>query len=291
MILVRGSFMKLIKLLFVFSLLVAAIAACSKSGTSEGDAATSASKEQDIKEYNLAIDKEQTKNRFPCDTISLREYVADNYGEGNYLVEFDRTFTYNVPKSAVIYFQDGANYVLAVIAKSKPGERFIESKNVIGFESSFINLDSTKLCTAFFWLTLFECRDGAFIRHWESEVPIHGGFNRMSIKTWKPKNMKYVELNYEDGIISGNRNYNYFLTDGWQKPPHLLETYFALTMKRTIANINNDKYPDYYEYRFTSHFWEDSLHVIRLRDSIPFYWSEKRQLYITNMTSKWIRKY
>lgn len=291
MILVRGSFMKLIKLLFVFALLVVIMAACSKSGTSGDDAATSASKEQDIKEYNLAIDKEQTKNRFPCDTISLREYIADSYGEGNYLVEFDRTFTYNIPKSAVIYFQDGANYVLAVIAKSKPGERFIESKNVIGFESSFINLDSTKLGTAFFWLTLFECRDGEFIRHWESEVPIHGGFNRMSIKTWKPKNMKYVELNYEDGIISGNRNYNYFLTDGWQKPPHLLETYLALTMKRTLANINNDKYPDYYEYRFTSHFWEDSLNVIRLRDSIPFYWSEKRQLYITNRTSQWIRKY
>lgn len=291
MILIRGSLMKLIKLLFVFSLLVIIIAACSKSGTSEGDAATSASKEQDIKEYNLAVEKEQTKNRFPCDTISLREYIADNYGEGNYLVEFDRTFTYNVPKSAVIYFQDGANYVLAVIAKSKPGERFIESKNVIGFESSFINLDSTKLGTAFFWLTLFECRGGEFIRHWESEVPIHGGFNRMSIKTWKPKNMKFVELNYEDGIISGNRNYNYFLTDGWQKPPHLLETYLALTMKRTLANINNDKYPDYYEYEFTSHFWEDSLRIIKLRDSIPFYWSEKRQLYITNRTTRWFRKY
>src|SRR3989339_1555887 len=195
MILVRGSFMKLIKLLFVFSLLVAAIAACSKSGTSEGDAATSASKEQDIKEYNLAIDKEQTKNRFPCDTISLREYVADNYGEGNYLVEFDRTFTYNVPKSAVIYFQDGANYVLAVIAKSKPGERFIESKNVIGFESSFINLDSTKLGTAFFFLTLFECdKDNSFGIIWESEVPIHGGFNSMKIKRWLPKNILYMEM-------------------------------------------------------------------------------------------------
>jgi hypothetical protein len=291
MIYLKGNLMKLNKLLIVFPMLVLLSMACSKEGSSSGDAATSASKEQEIRDYNLAVEKEQAKNRFPCDTISLREYVKDNYGEGNYLVEFDRTFTYNIPKSAVIYFQDDANYVLAVIAKSKPGERFIESKNVIGFESSFINLDSTKLGTAFFWLTLFECNDGEFTRLWESEVPIHGGFNKMSIKTWKPKNLKYVELNYEDGIISGNRNYNFFMTDGWKKAPHLLETYSALTMKRNMANINNDKYPDYYEYDFTSHFWEDSLRIIRLRDSIPFYWSEKRQLYITNRTSKWFRKY
>lgn len=283
--------MKLYKLfgLFLFSFFL--ISACTSKTGEEGDAATSQSKDEELREYNLSVQKQQTQNRFPCDTISLKEYILNNYEPGTYLVQFDKTFTYNLPKSAVIYFKDGADYILAVIAKSKPGERNIEAKNVIGYESSFINLDSTKLGTAFFWLTLFECKDGDFVRLWESEVPIHGGFNKMSIKTWKPKNIKYVELNYEDGIISGHRNYNFFMIDGWKNPPHLMETYVGLTHKRTMANINNDKFPDYWEYRFTSHFWEDSLRTIKLIDSIPFYWSTKRNLYITDKNPRWFRKY
>jgi hypothetical protein len=283
--------MKLYKLfgLFLFSFFL--ISACTSKTGEEGDAANSQSKDEELREYNLSVQKQQTQNRFPCDTISLKEYILNNYEPGTYLVQFDKTFTYNLPKSAVIYFKDGADYILAVIAKSKPGERNIEAKNVIGYESSFINLDSTKLGTAFFWLTLFECKDGDFVRLWESEVPIHGGFNKMSIKTWKPKNIKYVELNYEDGIISGHRNYNFFMIDGWKNPPHLMETYVGLTHKRTMANINNDKFPDYWEYRFTSHFWEDSLRTIKLIDSIPFYWSTKRNLYITDKNPRWFRKY
>ncbi|MBI5807432.1 MAG: hypothetical protein HZA74_03425 [Ignavibacteriales bacterium] len=283
--------MKLYKLfgLFLFSFFL--ISACTSKSGEEGDAANSQSKDEELREYNLSVQKQQTQNRFPCDTISLKEYILNNYEPGTYLVQFDKTFTYNLPKSAVIYFKDGADYILAVIAKSKPGERNIEAKNVIGYESSFINLDSTKLGTAFFWLTLFECKDGDFVRLWESEVPIHGGFNKMSIKTWKPKNIKYVELNYEDGIISGHRNYNFFMIDGWKNPPHLMETYVGLTHKRTMANINNDKFPDYWEYRFTSHFWEDSLRTIKLIDSIPFYWSTKRNLYITDKNPRWFRKY
>ncbi len=278
-------------ILIVFFTAFLIISACTSKSGESGDAATSQSKDEELREYNLQVQKEQTKNRFPCDTISLKEYILNNYEAGTYLVEFDKTFTYNIPKPAVIYFKDTTNYVLAVIAKSKPGERNIETKNVIGYESSFINLDSTKLGTAFFWLTLFECNDGEFIRLWESEVPIHGGFNRMSIKTWRPKNIKYVELNYEDGIISGHRNYNFYMIDGWKKPPHLMETYVGLTHKRTMANINNDKFPDYWEYRFTSHFWEDSLRTIKLIDSIPFYWSTKRNLYITDKNPRWFRKY
>lgn len=283
--------MKLLKSFIAIALIALLVNACESGPKEEGDAATSGSKEQELKDYKIAIQKEQAKNRFPCDTIDLKEYILNNYEKGTALAEFDRTFTYNVPKSAVIYFKDTTNYILAVIAKSKPGERFIEAKNVIGYESSFINLDSTKLGTAFFWLTLFECKDGSFNRLWESEVPIHGGFNRMSIKTWKIKNTKYVELNYEDGITSGHRNYNFFLVDGWKNPPHLLETYVALTQKRTLANVNNDKFPDYYEHRFTSHFWQDSIDAIRLLDSIPFYWSEKRKLYITDRSPRWFRKY
>ncbi|MCX7875982.1 MAG: hypothetical protein N2321_07440 [Melioribacteraceae bacterium] len=283
--------MKIEKFFLGFILSLFLIVSCTSKSGETGDAATSQSKDEELREYNLSVEKGQTQNRFPCDTISLKEYILNNYEAGTYLVEFDKTFTFNIPKSAVIYFKDTTNYVLAVIAKSKPGERNIEAKNVIGYESSFINLDSTKLGTAFFWLTLFECNDGEFKRIWESEVPIHGGFNKMSIKTWKPKNIKYVELNYEDGIISGHRNYNFYLIDGWKNPPHLMETYVGLTHKRTMTNINNDKFPDYWEYRFTSHFWEDSLHTIKLIDSIPFYWSTKRKLYITDKNPRWFRKY
>lgn len=279
--------MKPLKLAILFFSIMLIIGSCGTKETGDGDAATSTSKDESVREYNLEIQKEQTKNRFPCDTISLQEYILSNYEPGTYLVRFDRTFTYNVPKAAVIYFRDGSNnFVLAVVAKSKPGERNIEPKNIIGFESSFINLDSTKLGTAFFFLTLFECKEGLFERLWESEVPIHGGFNRMSIKTWSPKSTKYIELNYEDGIISGHRNYNFFMVDGWRKPPHLMETYVGIVHKRNLNNVNNDKYPDYYEYRFI----EDSLRI-RVRDSIPFYWSDARKLYITKVNPRWFRKY
>lgn len=253
----------------------------------EGSPETSPAKDKDIQEYNIEQEKKISDNRFPCDTIALRQYIIDNYEAGTYLVEFDKTFTYNIAREAVIYFnENGKQYIFAVIAKSKKGERLIEKKNLIGFESSFINLDSTKLGTAFFYLTLFSCEDDRFNFIWEAEVPIHGGFNSLKLKRWRPKNMYYVELNYAFGIISGHRNFNYFLIDGIEKPPHLLETYVGIVHKRTIANVNNDKYPDYNEFRFL----DDSLSITQI-DSIPFYWSEEKQLYITDKNRRWFRKY
>ncbi|MBU1098433.1 MAG: hypothetical protein KKB34_18295 [Bacteroidetes bacterium] len=256
--------------------------------TGGGQPETSSSKEKNIRSYNIEQEKDLAKKRTPCDTIALQEYIIDSYPAGTYLVEFDRTYTYNIPKSAVIYYRgaQNKNYIFAVIAKSKEGERYVEKKNVIGFESSFINLDSTKLGTAFFYLTLFTCDNNNFEKLWESEAPIHGGFNSMKIKKWKKQNIMYVELNYEDGIISGHRNYNFFLIDGIEKEPHLMETYLGIVHKRTLADVNKDKFPDYYEYRFL----EDSLRITEL-DSIPFYWSEKKQLYITDRNSRWFRKY
>jgi len=121
----------------------------------------STSKEKGMKEYNISKQKELNKNRQPCDTISFQEYVVNNFPGGTHLVEFDRTFTYNIPKPAVVYYKEKNKiYIFALIAKSKDGERFIEKKNVVGYESSFINLDSTKLGTAFFYLSLFSCNNG-----------------------------------------------------------------------------------------------------------------------------------
>lgn len=279
--------MNITKLFILF--ISIAIVSCNQM--SDDQAEDSANKDESVRRYKIEMEKKQKKTSVePCDTLALKEYILNKDSDGTYLVEFDRTFTYNVPKSAVIYYLDKKakkQYIFAVIAKSKKGERFIEPKNVIGYESSFINLDSTKLGTAFFYLALYRCdQDSTFKQIWESEVPIHGGFNRMTLKNWKPKNIMYVELNYEDGIISGHRNYNFFLVNGIEKNPHLMETYVGLVHKRTLSKVNNDRFPDYLEYRF----WEDSL-SIRIRDSIPFYWDTTRNLYVTKVNNRWYRQY
>lgn len=252
------------------------------------EAETSPAKERNIREYNLDVEKEQAVQRFPCDTLSFQQYLINEFPAGTYLVEFDKTFTYSIPKPAVMYHQEGSKrYVFAAIAKSKQGERFVETKNLVGYESSFINLDSTKLGTAFFFLSLFECReDETFRQIWEAEIPIHGGFNAMRIRTWKERNkkIKYVDLNFEDGIISGHRNYNFFMIDGLERPPHLMETYEGLVHLRQLRNINNDKYPDYMEFLI-----RDSS--LAITDSIPFYWDTTKTLYITDRNKRWFRKY
>lgn len=280
--------MRLLKYLFVFLALFLVSCGSDKNEGAGGDAATSAGKEGEIRSYNLSQEQKLAGKRFPCDTLALKEFILNNYPAGTYLVDFDRTYTTNVPKAAVVYYKNqNSTYVFGVVAKSKPGERFIETKNVTGYSSSFINLDSTKLGTAFFWLTLFECNlnENTFNVIWESEVPIHGGFNKITVNNWRPKNCMYISLNYMDGIISGNRNYNFFLVNGLKNPPHLLETYEGLMHKRTMANINNDKYPDYFEYRFSEG------NIISIIDSIPFLWDTVKRLYISPVNKRWFRHY
>lgn len=282
-----------IKIFGIFILCLFLYSCSDKKEASGGDAAYSDSKDQELQDYKLGVAKQQAKNRFPGDTLSLRDFIKDTYPAGTYLVEFDRTVTYNIPKPAVIYYKSEGNYVFAVIAKSKPGERNIETKNIVGYESSFINLDSTKLGTAFFWLTLFEYdKEGNFSMVWESEVPIHGGFNAMKLLKWMPKNTLYVELNFEDGLILGHRNYNFFMIEGIRKPPHLMETIMGIVHKRVLADVNKDKYPDYMEYMFNTTKWKlDSLYKVRIIDSIPFYWDVKKQLYVNDRNKRWWRKY
>ena len=272
------------KILLLISLLAIALTSW-KDDTEGGDPEYSSSKDKKLRKYNLSKNERKAENRNPCDTLSLEDFVVDNYPAGEYLVKFDKTGTYDIPRYAVKYIHDkGSTLILGIIAKSKHSERFIEIYNVIGYESSFINLDSTKLGTAFFFLTMFECDGyGNFSKLWESEVPIHGGFNTIKMKQWK--NTPYVELNYEAGIISGHRNYNFFLVDGIRKPPHLMETYEGIVHKRTITDVNGDKYPDYFEYVFSEG------EKIQIVDSVKFYWSEGRKLYVTDKNRKWFRFY
>lgn len=248
-------------------------------------------KEMSAREYNQKIEEEQARKRTPCDTLSLQEYILDNFEEGNYLVKFDKTYIFTIPRPAVIYYKvKDKQYVFGVIAKSKEGERNIETDNVVGYESSFINLDSTKLGTAFFYLTLFECDgQGNFDIKWESEVPIHGGFSAMKLKRWKTNNktnIQYIELTFDAGIISGHRNYNYFMVDGLLEKPHLMETYEAIAHKRTLANHNGDLYPDYWEYLFV-----DSMNYNQIVDSVPFYWDTLKNKYVTKRSRRWKRDY
>lgn len=263
------------------------LASCGEDKVRGVDAAHSSEKDKDIREYNLKRQRELSGvQRTPCDPLSVEEYVIKNYPDsGSYLIETDKTNTYSLPSKAVVSIQNGnKKLIFALIAKSKPGERLVEKKNVVGYESSFINLDSTKLGTAFFYLTMFECNDGQLVPIWEAEVPSHGGFNSIKMNTWAAKGIPYLSLNFEDGIISGHRDYNYFFNEGFYGRPHLLETYLGLVHKRTIANINNDIYPDYYEYRF-----DESR--LAIRDSIPFSWDVKKKEYLSKVNSRWSRKY
>lgn len=251
-------------------------------------AAFDQNKDADIQRYNFELKKKNSQTRFPCDTIDVAQYVFDNYAAGTYLLEFDRTTTYNTPVPAVVYYTDetGSKFVFAVIASSRPGERLIEPKNVIGYDQSFIDLDSTKLGTPFLYLLLLECKNDKLIKVWEAPIPSHGGFNSVELKRWNYNGSNYIETNFHYAQGIGHINYNYFFVDGIRNFPHLLMTYSGTSFRRNLANVNNDKYPDYYEYVFVNQ--KDKLAPI---DSVAFYWSLKDTLYINSVNVKQTRRY
>ncbi|MDR3666940.1 MAG: hypothetical protein P4L35_08865 [Ignavibacteriaceae bacterium] len=244
-------------------------------------------KDADIQRYNLEEKKKNTPARTPGDTIAIMEYVFNNYPEGTYLINFDKTLTYNIPQPALIYYnQGGNNYVFAVIARSRPTERLIETKNIIGYDQSYIDLDSTKLGTAFFYLCLYQYTNDQITSIWEAPVPSHGGFNRISLQRWSYNGTPYIDITFHYAQGVGHIDYNYFLVNGLTAFPHLLMTYKGINFQRTIANVNNDKYPDYLEYLYI-----DTGEKVIARDSIPFVWSVKDSLYINTRNRKQTRPY
>lgn len=251
-------------------------------------AAYNQNKDAEIQRYNLELKKKESKNRFPCDTIALIEYIFDNYPAGTYILEFDRTTTYDVPKPALIYFtdQNGSKFIFTMIATSRAGERLIEPANLVGYDQSFIDLDSTKLGTPFLYLVLFECSGDNLIKQWEAPIPSHGGFNSISLKKWNFKGIYFVESNFHYAQGIGHINYNYFLIDDIRNFPHLLMTYEGTSLKRSLANINNDKFPDYYEYVIYN--LKDKVYST---DSVAFNWSQKDSLYINTNNKKQTRRY
>lgn len=251
-------------------------------------AAFDQNKDADIQRYNIELKKKESKNRFPCDTIAVIEHIFNTYPAGTYLLEFDRTTTYNIPTPALIYFtdKDGSKFVFSVIATSRGGERLIEPTNVIGYDQSYIDLDSTKLGTPFLYLVLFECSGNNLVKQWEAPIPSHGGFNGISLKKWIYNNTYYLENNFHYAQGVGHIDYNYFLIDDIHNYPHLLMTYSGTSFKRTLANVNNDKFPDYYE-----HIFYNLNDRVYSQDSVAFKWSEKDTLYINTKNQKQTRRY
>ncbi len=243
-------------------------------------------KDAKIQRYNLEQQKKQAGNRTPCDALAINEFVLETYPEGSYLVNFDKTLTFDVPNPAVINYNQDPKYFFAVIAKSRPGERLIETKNIVGYDQSFIDLDSTELGTAFFYLTLFECNAGNLQVVWESLIPSHGGFNKLGLHKWNLKNTPYIRVNFHYGRGIGHIDYNYFLIDGLRSEPHIMMTYEGINFKRTIANVNNDKFPDYYEFIFYD--LEDRVFS---RDSVAFIWQPEESVYVNTRNRIQTRPY
>lgn len=256
-----------------------------KESSQEG-IAYSPDRDVDIQRYNIEVRKRQTPQRFPCDTISLMEFVLSHFPEGSYLVCDDRTETYDLPKPAILYYPEDRQFIFGVIARSKPGERLIEVKNIVGYDQSFIDLDSTELGTAFFYLVLFRCEHDNFKIVWEAPIPSHGGFNYFTLQKWNYNSTKFIKTNFHYAQGVGNISYNYFLIYGLEKPPHLLMTYEGINFKRTIANVNEDKFPDYYEY-----IYYDNGNKITPGDSIPFVWNQKDSVYQNLLNKKHTRPY
>ncbi len=255
-----------------------------KNEVEETEVAYLPEKDTEIQRKNLELQKKAAADRFPCDTLALKEFILNTFPEGTYIVDFDKTVTYDIPKSAVIYFGEG--YTLAVIAKSGADERLIEMKNVVGYEQSFIDLDSTELGTPFFYLALFECSKNSFKNIWETPIPSHGGFNNFSLENWKYKNTQYVKVNFHYAQGIGHIDYNYFIIDGLAKTPHLLMTYEGINFKRKITNYNNDEFPDYYEY-----VYYDTGDRVYIKDSVAFVWNVEEKVYTNTRNSKQTRQY
>lgn len=239
-----------------------------------------------IQEYTLRERMKLATQRFPGDTLELMEYILKNYEPGTYLLDVDKTFSINTPRSAVIYLKDkDTMHVFALIARSKKeDERTVEIKNLIGYDASFIDFDSTELGTAYFFLNHYIYAGGTFNRVWEAPVPTHGGFNMLTMEKWEKKNIQYIKIRFYDAQAIGHIDYNYFFINGINSFPHLLASYEGINARRTVTDLNNDNFPDYYEYVFF-----DTGREIVKADSVPFVFRDS--VYVNTRNPKQKRKF
>ena len=63
-------------------------------------------------------------------------------------------------------------------------------------------------------------------------------------------------------------------------------TYKGINFKRTIANVNDDRYPDYYE-----HIYYDLDDRVFTKDSVAFVWKQMDSVYFNTRNNKQTRLY
>lgn len=253
--------------------------------TEQTDVAYDPEKDQSIQAYNIQQRTKLGGARTPCDTISIMEFILENYPEGSYLVELDKPSTYSIPRNAVIYRKEGGdNYIYSLVIKSKDDERLVELKNVVGYDQSFFNLDSTALGMAYFYLTLFRCNGDNFEKLWETIIPDNSGFNYMVFENWKARKIPYLRVNYHYAIGIGHIDYNFFFVNGLKEKPHLLMTYKTINSLREMVDANRDSIPDYIE-----HLYVDTGNEVRAIDTVTFIW--KDSLYINTRNPKQTRRF
>lgn len=258
-----------------------------QGSVSEGqeDIAYNPEKDSDIQAYNIERRKKLATVRFPCDTIAVMEYILKNYPEGSYLAELDKPNTYTVPRNAVLYKKSGdTTLIFAIIIKSKPDERVVELKNVVGYDQSFFNLDSTALGMAYFYLTLLRCTGENIETVWEALIPDNAGFNYMVLDTWKPRKMTYMRVNFHYAIGIGHIEYNFFFDKGIYEKPHLLMTYQTINSLREMVDANRDSIPDYIE-----HLYVDTGIEVKSVDTVTFVW--KDTVYVNTRNPKQTRPF
>jgi hypothetical protein len=103
---------------------------------------------------------------------------------------------------------------------------------------------------------------------------------------WAYRGTPYIRVEFHYAMGIGHIDYNYFLINGLNSPPHLLMTYKGIDFKRTLANINDDQFPDYYEFIY----YDNGKQVIE-SDSVAFLWDNKDSLYVNTRNRKQTRPY
>ncbi len=106
------------------------------------------------------------------------------------------------------------------------------------------------------------------------------------MRNWIYNGTPFVKIDFYYARGSGHIDYNYFLIKGLTNYPHLLTTYKGINFERTLANVNNDEYPDYYE-----HIFYDLGNRVYSRDSVAFVWDKKDSVYVNSRNRRQTRPY
>lgn len=219
------------------------------------------------------------------DTLAFKKWIEKNFEKNTLLLKCYQRNTKNVKYAVLNYkYSNDTNYIFAVIAKPKENYKNINIDDLVGYYSSFGNLDSTKKGTAFFYLILVANFGKEYNIKYKEIIPIHNGFDIIYLDKWEQKNIDFITVQFLDALTQGTRRFNYFFVNHFLSKPHLLELYSGIDNLRKLYDINGDNYPDYYEFYFINNDRE-----IRRLDSVGFVWNG--EVYVNTQNSKQTRNY